>query len=83
MANKIAKAKEAASQFLNTANPEDEFFLVGFNDRANFSVRLRAMSKVCRPVCSQPLQRAVPPYSVPFIWGSVRCEALVPAHEHS
>jgi Ca-activated chloride channel family protein len=34
MANKVAKAKEAALQFFKTANPHDEFFLVGFNDRA-------------------------------------------------
>ena len=34
MANKVGKAKEAAVQFFKTANPQDEFFLVGFNDRA-------------------------------------------------
>ena len=34
MANKLSKAKEAALQFFKTANPQDEFFLVGFNDRA-------------------------------------------------
>jgi Ca-activated chloride channel family protein len=33
MANKLAKAKEAAVQFFKTANPQDEFFLVGFNER--------------------------------------------------
>jgi Ca-activated chloride channel family protein len=34
MTNKVGKAKEAALQFFKTANPEDEFFLVGFNERA-------------------------------------------------
>jgi Ca-activated chloride channel family protein len=34
MANKLGKAKEAALQFFRTANPEDEFFLVSFNERA-------------------------------------------------
>src|SRR5258706_224672 len=34
MANKLGKAKEAALQFFKTANPQDEFFLVGFNERA-------------------------------------------------
>jgi Ca-activated chloride channel homolog len=34
MTNKLGKAKEAAFQFLKTANPEDEFFLVGFNDHS-------------------------------------------------
>ena len=34
MANKLGKAREAALQFFRTANPEDEFFLVSFNERA-------------------------------------------------
>jgi hypothetical protein len=34
MANKVGKAKEAAMQFFKTANPQDEFFLVSFNERA-------------------------------------------------
>src|SRR6202008_2084831 len=34
MSNKLGKAREAAVEFLKTANPEDEFFLVSFNDRA-------------------------------------------------
>jgi Ca-activated chloride channel family protein len=34
MANKVGKAKEAALQFFKTANSQDEFFLVSFNDRA-------------------------------------------------
>src|SRR5258706_9498363 len=34
MANKLGKAKQAAYQFFKTANPQDEFFLVGFNDHA-------------------------------------------------
>jgi len=34
MANKVVKAKEAALQFFKTANPQDEFFLVSFNERA-------------------------------------------------
>jgi len=34
MANKIGKAKQATWQFFKTANPEDEFFLVSFNERA-------------------------------------------------
>ena len=34
MSNKLGKAREAAVQFLKTANPQDEFFLVSFNERA-------------------------------------------------
>jgi hypothetical protein len=38
MANKLGKAKEAAFQFFKTANPEDEFFLIGFNERAQINL---------------------------------------------
>jgi Ca-activated chloride channel homolog len=34
MADKIQKSRNAAVQFFRTANPQDEFFLVDFNDRA-------------------------------------------------
>ena len=34
MADKIEKSRLAAVQFFRTANPQDEFFLVNFNDRA-------------------------------------------------
>jgi Ca-activated chloride channel family protein len=34
MADKIDKSRQAAVQFFHTANPQDEFFLVNFNDRA-------------------------------------------------
>jgi Ca-activated chloride channel homolog len=33
MGSKLAKSRQAVSQFFKTANPEDEFFLVQFNDR--------------------------------------------------
>ena len=33
MANKFDKAKEAVVQFMQTANPDDEFFIVGFSER--------------------------------------------------
>jgi Ca-activated chloride channel homolog len=37
MANKVSKAREAALQFFKTANPQDEFFLVSFNERAELT----------------------------------------------
>src|SRR5436309_10519792 len=37
MANKVGKAREAALQFFKTANPQDEFFLVSFNERAELT----------------------------------------------
>jgi Ca-activated chloride channel family protein len=39
MSNKIDKARLAAIQFFKTSNPQDEFFLVGFNDRAQLVSR--------------------------------------------
>ncbi len=38
MHNKIHKSSEAAEVFFKIANPEDEFFLVEFNDRPKLSV---------------------------------------------
>lgn len=38
MGAKLNKARQAASQFFKTANPEDEFFLVQFNDRPELVV---------------------------------------------
>ncbi|MFN3322383.1 MAG: VWA domain-containing protein [Bryobacteraceae bacterium] len=38
MGNKLAKSRQAAAQFFKTANPEDEFFLVQFNDRPEMVV---------------------------------------------
>ncbi|HVJ04990.1 MAG TPA: VWA domain-containing protein [Candidatus Saccharimonadales bacterium] len=33
MSNKIEKARDAVVEFFKTANPEDEFFLIAFNDK--------------------------------------------------
>lgn len=38
MNNKLHKARQAAAQFFRTANPEDEFFLVQFNERPQIVV---------------------------------------------
>jgi Ca-activated chloride channel homolog len=37
MANKVDRSRMAAVQFFKTANPQDEFFLVNFNDRAQLA----------------------------------------------
>jgi len=39
MGNKFDRARKAAVQFLRTANPRDEFFLVTFRDRAELTNR--------------------------------------------
>jgi len=33
MSNKVVRSRESIVQFMKTANPQDEFFVVGFNDR--------------------------------------------------
>jgi VWFA-related protein len=38
MGSKLDKSRQAVSQFFKTANPEDEFFLVEFNDRPELLV---------------------------------------------
>ena len=40
MGNKLAKARQAAAAFFKTANPDDEFFLVEFNDQPKMEVPL-------------------------------------------
>ena len=38
MGAKLSRSRQAVSQFLKTANPEDEFFLIEFNDRPELVV---------------------------------------------
>ncbi len=38
MGSKLMKSRQAVAQFFKTANPEDEFFLVQFNDRPTLAV---------------------------------------------
>ncbi len=38
MGSKLAKSRQAAAQFFKTANPDDEFFLIQFNDRPDLVV---------------------------------------------
>ncbi|MBT9332766.1 VWA domain-containing protein [Paracidobacterium acidisoli] len=33
MSNKVVRARDSILQFLKTANPQDQFFVIGFNDR--------------------------------------------------
>ena len=40
MGNKLRRSRMAASAFFKTANPEDEFFLVEFNDQPKLVVPL-------------------------------------------
>ncbi len=42
MGAKLDRSRQAVAQFLRTANPEDEFFLVQFNDRPELTVPFTA-----------------------------------------
>jgi Ca-activated chloride channel homolog len=42
MGDKLRRSRQAAAQFFRTSNPEDEFFLVEFNDRPQLSTPLTA-----------------------------------------
>ena len=55
MADKIDKSREAAVQFFRTANPQDEFFLVNFNDRAQLDSDMQVVDglKAGDPVVSE------------------------------
>ena len=33
MSNKVVRARESIVEFMRTSNPQDEFFIIGFNDR--------------------------------------------------
>jgi Ca-activated chloride channel homolog len=55
MANKLEQSKHAVIQFFKTANPEDEFFLIAFNDRpqliADFTSSIEEIqSKLVLPI---------------------------------
>jgi Ca-activated chloride channel family protein len=45
MGDKLKKSREAVAQLLKTANPDDEFFLVEFNDHAEIVVGLTKQSE--------------------------------------
>jgi len=65
MGNKIGKAKQAAFQFFKTANPQDEFFLVGFSEHAELLSPLPATLNTWTAACSRPRPRGAPLYSMP------------------
>src|ERR1019366_9346313 len=39
MGHKLDKSRQAVAQFFKTANPDDEFFLVEFSDRADLAIK--------------------------------------------
>ncbi len=49
MGNKIEKSREAVVEFFRTANPQDEFFMVTFNDKPELLADFTHRSKTSRP----------------------------------
>ncbi len=45
MGDKLSKSRQAVAQFMRTANPEDEFFLIQFNDRPELMVPFTAATE--------------------------------------
>lgn len=45
MGSKLSKSRQAVSEFFKTANPEDQFFLVEFNDRPEMVVDFTASAE--------------------------------------
>jgi len=45
MGDKLNKSRQAVAQFMKTANPQDEFFLIQFNDRPELMVPFTAATE--------------------------------------
>src|SRR5258706_7465174 len=43
MGTKLGSSRQAVAQFMTTANPEDEFFLIEFSNRANIAAEFTSM----------------------------------------
>jgi Ca-activated chloride channel family protein len=57
MTSKLVRAREAILQFIKTANPQDEFFVIGFNDRPEL---IEDYTSSVAPRCSTPSTSASP-----------------------
>ena len=71
MTSKLIRAREAILQFIKTANPQDEFFVIGFNDRPeliedftssveDIQARLATVQAAIAPRCSTRSITALP-----------------------
>jgi Ca-activated chloride channel family protein len=57
MGEKLRRAREAVREFTKIANPEDEFFLVQFNDRAQLTVPFTPDTSVVLTALSAALSK--------------------------
>jgi VWFA-related protein len=54
MTPKLIRARESILQFIKTANPQDEFFVIGFNDRPELIEDFTSSVEDIAPPCSTP-----------------------------
>jgi len=72
MGSKLEKSRQAVAQFFKTANPEDEFFLVQFNDTADLSNPSPRTWKKSRTASPSLNPRAGRLCWMPFTWRFTR-----------
>jgi len=68
MGHKLDKSRQAVAQFFKLSNPDDEFFLVQFNDSASLIQPSRAIWRRFRTSSHSLNPRAEPRCSTPFTW---------------
>ncbi len=72
MGPKLRRARMAASEFFRQANPEDEFFLVEFNDQPKLVAPLTRNTEEIQNQLTFTQSRAAPRCSTPFFWRSTK-----------
>jgi Ca-activated chloride channel family protein len=82
MTDKIELAREAVSQLLQTANPEDEFFLITFADSPEIVTDFGTRVGTFRTDCSIRLRKEAPPCLTRSTSESQRCDRLSMLEKH-
>ena len=72
MADKMDRVKDAVKQFCDTANPQDEFFLISFADEPRLASDLRPILKTLRRIFSSWNPKGGRLCSTPSIWDYIR-----------
>jgi Ca-activated chloride channel family protein len=72
MSNKMEKSRQAVAQFFKTANPEDEFFLVQFNNNAQLIQPFTHNLEEIQNKLTLPRPRGRRRCLMPFIWACMK-----------
>ena len=73
MSNKMDRAKEAVMEFFKTANPQDEFFMITFNDEPERSADFTNSVEDIQNSLVFAVPESALPCSTPSTWASARC----------